>query len=146
MQYLHIMVRVSDLDESLKFFCNKLGFVEMGREEDQQQRHATVFLTASEDEGSARSGNAPLLALRHSWEREELSAGRNFGYITYGVEDIYDLCGRLMDAGVTINRPPRDGRSAIIKSPDNIAIQFLQKGEPLEPKDPWASMEDVGGW
>ncbi|GAB4238681.1 MAG: VOC family protein [Methyloligellaceae bacterium] len=139
MKYLHTMVRISDVEESLDFYCNKLGLVELRRREDEAGRYTLIFLCAPGDESAQ-------LELTYNWDPQEYSEGRNFGHIAYEVDDIYALCQRLMDAGVTINRPPRDGRMAFIRSPDKISIELLQKGEPLEIKEPWASMENIGTW
>ncbi|GBD40720.1 Lactoylglutathione lyase [bacterium HR39] len=146
MRYLHTMVRVSNLEESLDFYCNKLGLVEVRRMENPQGRYTLVFLAAPEDLGSAREKRAPLLELTYNWDPEEYTIGRAFGHLAYEVENIYETCRRLMEAGVTINRPPRDGRMAFIRSPDNISIELLQRGEPLPPQEPWVSMPNVGTW
>jgi lactoylglutathione lyase len=146
MQYLHTMVRVADLDESLDFYCNKLGLEEVRRMDNDKGRFTLVFLAAPEDVERARQDKAPLVELTYNWDPEEYSGGRNFGHLAYQVDDIYGLCQHLMDSGVTINRPPRDGRMAFIRSPDGISIELLQKGEAQEPKEPWASMENTGGW
>jgi len=139
MKYLHTMVRVTDLDASLDFYCNKLGFKEVGRYESQQGRFTLVFLAAPGDEEAQ-------VELTHNWDPEEYDEGRNFGHLAYQVDDIYALCQKLMDAGVTINRPPRDGHMAFVRSPDNISIELLQKGESLAPEEPWVSMESQGHW
>ncbi|NCP19865.1 MAG: lactoylglutathione lyase [Erythrobacter sp.] len=146
MEFLHTMIRVSDLDESLDFFCGKLGLVETSRKEVEAGRFTLVFLAAPGDAQSARETDAPLVELTYNWDPEEYSGGRNFGHLAYRVEDIYALCQRLMDRGVTINRPPRDGRMAFIRSPDGISIELLQKGESLPPQEPWSSMENTGNW
>lgn len=146
MQYLHTMVRVSDLDESLDFYCNKLGLVEISRREVDAGRFTLVFLAAPEDEERARRDRAPMVELTWNWDPEEYSGGRNFGHLAYRVKDIYALCQSLMDAGITINRPPRDGRMAFIRSPDNISIELLQEGDPLPEQEPWKSMENTGTW
>ena len=146
MRYLHTMVRVRDLDESLDFYCGKLGLVEVRRAEYPRGRFTLVFLAAPEDVERAKRERAPLLELTWNWDPEEYTGGRNFGHLAYEVEDIYDLCQRLMEAGVTINRPPRDGRMAFIRSPDGISIELLQRGEPLPVREPWASMPNVGTW
>ncbi len=146
MRYLHTMVRVRDLEESLEFYCGKLGLVEVRRAEYPQGRFTLVFLAAPEDVERAKRERAPLLELTWNWDPEEYTGGRNFGHLAYEVEDIYALCQRLMDAGVTINRPPRDGRMAFIRSPDGISIELLQRGEPLPVREPWASMPNVGSW
>jgi len=139
MKYLHTMVRVTDLDASLDFYCNKLGLQEVGRHDSEQGRFTLVFLAAHGDEEAQ-------VELTHNWDPEEYGEGRNFGHLAYQVDDIYALCQKLMDAGVTINRPPRDGHMAFVRSPDNISIELLQKGESLAPEEPWASMENQGHW
>ncbi len=146
MRYLHTMIRVSDLDQSLDFFCEKLGMVEIKRHEVEQGRFTLVFLAAPEDVEAARLSSAPMVELTYNWDPEEYSGGRNFGHLAYSVDDIYALCQKLMDAGVVINRPPRDGRMAFIRSPDGISVELLQKGEALEPSEPWLSMENTGTW
>ena len=147
MQYLHTMVRISDMDESLDFYCNKLGMQEVRRTESEKGRYTLIFLAAPDDAGRARSeDNAPLLELTYNWDPESYSGGRNFGHLAYRVDDIYATCQRLMDQGVTINRPPRDGRMAFVKSPDGISIEILQKGDSLPPSEPWSSMENTGSW
>ena len=147
MQYLHTMVRVSNLDESLDFYCNKLGLVEISRRDVEAGRFTLVFLAAPEDERRARSADrAPMLELTWNWDPEEYSGGRNFGHLAFRVDDIYALCQSLQDAGITINRPPRDGHMAFVRSPDGISIELLQKGESLPPREPWASMENTGSW
>lgn len=139
MRYLHTMVRVSDLDESLDFYCNKLGLVEQRRKEVEAGRFTLVFLAAPGDESAQ-------IELTWNWDPEEYGEGRNFGHLAYAVDDIYATCQRLMDGGVTINRPPHDGRMAFVRSPDNISIELLQAGEPLSPAEPWASMQNTGTW
>lgn len=146
MRYLHTMVRVSDVDRSLDFYCNKLGMKEVRRTESEQGRFTLIFLAANEDEASGREARAPLIELTYNWDPEEYTGGRNFGHLAYEVDDIYDLCQRLMDNGVTINRPPRDGRMAFIRSPDGVSIELLQKGEAQPQKEPWASMPNTGTW
>ena len=146
MQYLHTMVRVSDLDRSLDFYCNKLGLVEINRHDHEKGRFTLVFLAAPGDEERARMDKAPMVELTYNWDPEEYGGGRNFGHLAYRVDDIYALCQHLMDSGVTINRPPRDGRMAFVRSPDNISIELLQKGEPLPAREPWRSMENTGTW
>ncbi|MAY29347.1 MAG: VOC family protein [Aurantimonas coralicida] len=146
MRYLHTMVRVSDVDASLDFYCNKLGMVETRRVESEKGRFTLIFLAGQEDMPGAKETRAPLLELTHNWDPEEYSGGRNFGHLAYEVDDIYATCQDLMDKGVTINRPPRDGYMAFIKSPDNISIELLQKGEAKEPAEPWASMQNTGSW
>ena len=140
------MVRVADLDASLDFYCNKFGLTEVRRVESQQGRFTLVFLAAPEDEAAGRERKAPLVELTYNWDPEVYSGGRNFGHLAYEVDDIYAVCDRLMKAGVVINRPPRDGRMAFIRSPDNISIELLQKGEALAPAEPWSSMSNTGVW
>ena len=147
MNYLHTMVRISDLQESLDFYCSKLGLVEISRKDSEKGRFTLVFLAASGDETGARdAASAPMLELTYNWDPEAYTGGRNFGHLAYRVDDIYDLCARLMKHGVTINRPPRDGHMAFIRSPDGVSIELLQKGEPLAPAEPWLSMENTGAW
>ncbi len=139
MRYLHTMVRISDIDASLDFYCNALGLHEVRRMENEQGRFTLIFVAAPGDE-------AACIELTYNWDPEIYSEGRNFGHIAYEVEDIYAACQRLMDAGVTINRPPRDGRMAFVRSPDNISIELLQAGKALEPAEPWVSMPNTGRW
>lgn len=146
MRYLHTMVRVSDIDASLDFYCAKLGMVEIRRVESEQGRFTLIFLAAPDDEAQARETRAPMVELTYNWDPEAYSGGRNFGHLAFQVDDIYALCDRLMKSGVTINRPPRDGRMAFIRSPDNISIELLQKGDALAPAEPWASMPSTGVW
>jgi len=146
MRYLHTMIRVSDLDATLDFFVNKLGMVEINKYEIEAGRFTLVFLAAPEDADAARENNAPMVELTYNWDPEEMGGGRNFGHLAYVVDDIYATCQRLMDGGVTINRPPRDGRMAFVRSPDNISIELLQKGDALPSQEPWASMENIGEW
>lgn len=146
MQYLHTMVRVRDVDESLDFYCNKLGMVETRRYESEQGRFTLIFLAAPDDTELAGERNAPLLELTYNWDPEEYSGGRNFGHLAFAVDDIYDACQTLQDGGVTIRRPPRDGRMAFVRSPDGISIELLQKGDALEVREPWASMPNDGEW
>ncbi|SDJ54094.1 VOC family protein [Microbulbifer yueqingensis] len=146
MEYLHTMVRVSDLEESLRFYCEKLGLQEVHRKDSDKGRFTLVFLAAPGDAESARENKAPLLELTYNWDPESYGGGRNFGHLAYRVDNIYAICQRLMDEGVTINRPPRDGHMAFVRSPDGISIELLQKGEALEPQEPWASMENTGTW
>ena len=146
MEYLHTMVRVSDLDQSLDFYCNKLGLVETRRLENEKGRYTLVFLAAEKDLDRARETRAPLVELTYNWDEHEYQGGRNFGHLAYRVDDIYETCRKLMDAGVTINRPPRDGYMAFVRSPDNISIELLQRGEPKPPQEPWASMPNTGTW
>ena len=146
MQYLHTMLRVGDLDRSLDFFCNKLGLVEINRRDYPQGRYTLVFLAAPADVEAARAEKAPMVELTHNWDTSQYDGGRNFGHLAYRVDDIYALCQRLMDAGITINRPPRDGHMAFIRTPDGISIELLQKGESLPPREPWQSMPNTGSW
>ena len=146
MEYLHTMFRVSNLEQSLDFFCNKFGLVEVRRIENEKGRFTLVFLAAPDDVEKSRDTRAPLLELTYNWDEHEYSGGRNFGHLAYRVDDIYETCRRLMEAGVTINRPPRDGYMAFIKTPDNISIELLQRGEPKPAQEPWASMPNTGTW
>jgi lactoylglutathione lyase len=146
MRYLHTMVRIRDIDESLDFYCNKLGLVETRRFDNEKGRYTLIFLAAPKDAARARSERAPEVELTFNWDPEKYAGGRNFGHLAYKVDNIYDACKRLMDAGVTINRPPRDGSMAFVRSPDNISIELLQEGDPLEPAEPWKSMANTGEW
>lgn len=146
MEYLHTMVRVGNLDAALDFYCGKFGLVETRRTENEKGRFTLVFLAAPGDLDKARSTNAPLLELTYNWDEHEYQGGRNFGHLAYRVDDIYATCQKLMDQGVTINRPPRDGYMAFIRSPDGISIELLQRGSPLAPQEPWASMPNTGSW
>ena len=146
MQYLHTMIRVSDLDASLDFFCAKFGLVEVRRVSNEAGRFTLVFLAAPEDLDLAKERNAPLVELTHNWDPEPYTGGRNFGHLAYRVDDIYALCDRLMKAGIVINRPPRDGRMAFIRSPDGISIELLQAGDAKAPAEPWKSMPNTGAW
>lgn len=147
MQYLHTMVRVSDLDESLDFYCNKLGLVELSRKDSEKGRFTLVFLAAPDDkERACGADRAPMLELTYNWDPEHYDGGRNFGHLAFRVDDIYTLCEQLRRSGVTINRPPRDGRMAFVRSPDGISIELLQAGGALEPQEPWVSMENTGTW
>ena len=139
MKYLHTMVRVGDVDASLEFYCDQLGLKELRRHDNEQGRFTLIFLAAPGDEDAQ-------IELTYNWDPEEYGEGRNFGHVAYRVDDIYALCRKLLDAGVTINRPPRDGRMAFVRSPDNISIELLQKGDALPPQEPWASMENSGHW
>ena len=140
------MVRVKDLDQSLDFYCNKLGLKEVRRFDHEGGRFTLVFLAGSEDEAAAIENKAPLVELTYNWDTEEYDGGRNFGHLAYEVDDIYATCQKLMDSGVVINRPPRDGHMAFIRSPDGISIELLQKGEDLPAQEPWSSMENTGSW
>jgi lactoylglutathione lyase len=146
MRYLHTMVRVADVEASLDFYCNKLGMVEVRRIENKEGRFTLIFLAASEDKDAGVATRAPLIELTYNWDPEDYKGGRNFGHLAYEVDDIYATCQRLMDMGVTINRPPRDGNMAFIKSPDGISIELLQKGPAKEKSEPWASMANTGTW
>jgi lactoylglutathione lyase len=146
MEYLHTMVRVGDLDAALDFFVNKLGLVETRRIDRPEGRYTLVFLAAPGDVERARDSKAPLIELTHNWDEKAYEGGRNFGHLAYRVDDIYQTCDRLMKGGVTINRPPRDGYMAFVRSPDGISIELLQKGEPLQKSEPWASMPNTGSW
>jgi len=146
MRYLHTMVRVSDIEASLDFYCNKLGLVEIRRTESEAGRFTLIFLAAPEDKELGLSEQAPLLELTYNWDPEEYTSGRNFGHLAYVVDNIYELCQSLLDNGVTINRPPRDGRMAFVRSPDGVSIELLQKDTPLEPAEPWLSMKNTGAW
>lgn len=139
MKYLHTMVRISSVEDSLDFYCNKLGLAEIRRHDDEKGRYTNIFLAVPGNEDA-------MVELTHNWDPEEYQGGRNFGHLAYGVENIYELCQHLMDNGVTINRPPRDGRMAFIRSPDNISIELLQEGEALAPAEPWTSMPNTGKW
>lgn len=146
MQYLHTMVRVRDLDQSLDFYCNKLGLVEVNRYDNEGGRFTLVFLAAPEDVERAQDDKAPMVELTYNWDPEDYQGGRNFGHLAYRVDDIYEVCQRLMDNGVVINRPPRDGHMAFVRSPDGISIELLQKGDSLAPAAPWADMPNTGSW
>ncbi len=146
MKFLHTMVRASNLDDSLDFYCNKLGLVEVNRYDSEAGRFSLVFLAAPQDIDSARAGQSPLLEITYNWDSEAYDSGRNFGHLAYQVSNIYHTCQNLMDAGVTINRPPRDGHMAFIRSPDGISIELLQEGESLAPAEPWSSMANIGNW
>ncbi len=146
MRYLHTMVRVSDLERSLDFYCNKLGLKEVRRVDNKGGRFTLVFLCAPADVEHAAKGQAPLVELTHNWDPEDYKGGRNFGHLAYRVDDIYETCRRLMDGGVVINRPPRDGHMAFVRSPDGISVELLQEGPPKPPAEPWASMPNTGNW
>ena len=149
MKYLHTMVRISDIEDSLNFYENALGMVEVRRSESKAGRFTLIFLAAKEDLEQAKLNRAPLLELTYNWPSDEKTSyqtGNSFGHLAFEVENIYEFCQRLVDRGITINRPPRDGYMAFIKSPDGISIELLQKGERLSPKEPWASMNNVGSW
>ena len=150
MRYLHTMVRVGDLDTALDFYCAKLGLEEVRRQENAKGRFTLVFLAAPEDaailSGEKTSALSPMVELTYNWDEKNYSGGRNFGHLAYAVSDVYALCAKLMAAGVTINRPPRDGNMAFIRSPDGISIELLQQGDPLPPQEPWLSMPNTGVW
>jgi lactoylglutathione lyase len=146
MRYLHTMVRVKDIDASLHFYCALFGLVEVRRYENEKGRFTLIFLAAAEDEEAARNDKAPCLELTYNWDTEDYTGGRNFGHLAYEVDDIYATCQKLMDGGVTINRPPRDGHMAFVRSPDGISIEILQKGGSLAPAEPWTSMGNTGAW
>ena len=146
MQYLHTMVRITDVDASLDFYCNKLGLVQVRRVDNEKGRFSLIFLAAPGDAAIAQTTHSPLVELTHNWDPEPYGGGRNFGHLAYAVDDIYALCKKLHDGGVTINRPPRDGKMAFVRSPDNISIELLQKGDALVPAEPWKSMPNTGVW
>lgn len=146
MRYLHTMVRVSDLDASLRFWCDHLGLVETRRMENEKGRFTLIFLAAPKDLARSEAERSPEVELTFNWDPETYTGGRNFGHLAYKVEDVYAACQRLMDGGVTINRPPRDGHMAFVRSPDGISIELLQEGEALAPAEPWASMPNTGVW
>jgi lactoylglutathione lyase len=146
MRYRHTMVRVRDLDASLDFYCNKLGLVETRRVDRPQHKYMLVVLAAPQDAERAKSERVDEIELTYNYDTEDYGSARNFGHLAYEVDNIYDACQRLMDKGVVINRPPRDGNMAFVRSPDLISIELLQKGTPLEPKEPWKSMPNVGTW
>jgi lactoylglutathione lyase len=149
MRFLHTMLRVRNLDEALDFYCDKLGLKEVSRREDDKARYTLVFLAAPGDEpliAAAKGRKAPLLELTYNWDTEDYGEARYFGHLAYEVEDLYEHCERLMKAGITINRPPRDGVMAFVRSPDKHSIELLQKGDPLPPKEPWKSMPNTGKW
>ena len=147
MQYLHTMVRIRDVDASLRFYCDLLGLKEIRRTDSESGRFTLIFLAAPEDEADARSDRkAPMLELTYNWDPEDYDGGRNFGHLAFRVDDVYAACRTLQDGGVTINRPPRDGYMAFVRSPDGISIELLQKGDRLAPVEPWASMANTGSW
>ncbi|HXY58650.1 MAG TPA: VOC family protein [Methylocystis sp.] len=146
MQYLHTMVRVADLERALDFYCAKLGLVEIKRMESEKGRYTLVYLAASLDIESAKATGAPMIELTYNWDPEEYGGGRNFGHLAFSVYDIYAVCQKLRDSGVTINRPPRDGHMAFVRSPEGISIELLQRGAPLPPREPWKSMPNTGSW
>ena len=146
MRYLHTMVRVRDLEQSLKFYCGLLGLKELRRVDNERGRFTLVFLAAPNDASRAATEDAPMVELTHNWDPEAYTGGRNFGHLAYRVDDIYETCQRLLDGGVTINRPPRDGHLAFVRSPDGISIELLQEGGAKAPAEPWASMANTGAW
>jgi lactoylglutathione lyase len=146
MRYLHTMVRARNLDETLDFYCDKLGLVEVNRYDSESGRFTLVFLAAPEDIAESGQTKAPMVEITYNWDPEDYEGGRNFGHLAYRVDDIYATCQRLLDSGVTINRPPRDGHMAFVRSPDGISIELLQAGESLAPQEPWASMANTGSW
>jgi lactoylglutathione lyase len=146
MRYLHTMVRVKDVDASLKFYCEHFGMSEVRRIENEKGRFTLIFLAASDDKEKAMQDMAPCLELTYNWDPEDYDGGRNFGHLAYEVDDIYAICQKLMDNGITINRPPRDGHMAFVRSPDGISIEILQKNGALEPAEPWLSMPNTGTW
>ena len=146
MQYLHTMIRISDIDASLRFFCDGLGLSEVRRYDSESGRFTLIFLAATDDMDAARTQKAPLIELTYNWDPEDYTGGRNFGHLAYRVDDIYALCTRLQDLGITIHRPPRDGHMAFVKSPDGISIELLQSGDALPPSEPWLSMPNTGSW
>ena len=146
MEFLHAMVRVSDLEQSIDFYCGKLGLIEISRHENEKGRFTLVFLAAPGDADAARSAKSPMVELTYNWDKEDYKGGRTFGHLAFRVDDIYALCERLAHRGVIINRPPRDGHMAFVRSPDGISIELLQKGASLPPQEPWASMPNTGAW
>ena len=146
MKYLHTMVRITNIEKSLDFFCDKLGLLEIRRKEVPEGKFTLIFLAAPEDENTAIETRSPEIELTYNWDPENYDNGRNFGHLAFSVKNIYETCQKLMDGGVTINRPPREGRMAFVKSPDNISIELLQQGDNLEISEPWASMESIGSW
>lgn len=146
MRYLHTMVRITDIASSLSFYCGALGMTEIRRVENEKGRFTLIFLAAPEDEARAKSEKAPMLELTYNWDSEDYGSGRNFGHLAFVVDDIYATCAKLQAAGVTINRPPRDGHMAFVRSPDQISIELLQKGDALPQQEPWASMPSTGSW
>ncbi|MDA8631712.1 VOC family protein [Litoricolaceae bacterium] len=146
MQYLHTMIRISDIAASLRFFCDGLGLSEVRRYDSESGQFTLIFLAATDDMDAARTQKAPLIELTYNWDPEDYTGGRNFGHLAYRVDDIYALCTRLQDLGITIHRPPRDGHMAFIKSPDGISIELLQSGDALPPSEPWLSMPNTGSW
>ncbi len=146
MRFLHTMIRARNLEETLDFYCDKLGLVEVRRYDSEAGRFTLVFLAAPDDIGTAESDMSPLVEITWNWDSEDYDGGRNFGHLAYQVDNLYDTCQRLMEKGVVINRPPRDGHMAFVRSPDGISIELLQSGKPLEPQEPWSSMDNSGSW
>lgn len=151
MKFLHTMVRVKNLDESLDFYCNKLGLIQVKRTDYEEAKFSLIFLAASEDENSAKDSDSPTIELTYNWpdengKTEDFTSGRNFGHLAFRVDDIFEKCKQLQEHGIVINRPPRDGYMAFLKSPDGVSIELLQKGEALTPIEPWKSMENTGTW
>ena len=146
MRYLHTMLRITDINASLDFFCEKLGLVEVSRKESEKGRFTLIFLAAPNDVERAREEKSPMVELTWNWDPEELTGGRSFGHLAYRVDNIYQTCQKLMDSGVTINLPPRDGHMAFVRSPDGHSIELLQEGESLPPQEPWISMDNTGTW
>ena len=146
MEFLHTMVRITNIDASIDFYCNKLGLVEFSRKEYEKGKFTLIFLCAPDDLKLAEQDRKPLLELTYNWDKETYTGGRNFGHLAFSVQNIYETCQKLLDNGVIINRPPRDGHMAFINSPDGISIELLQKGDSLEPQEPWLSMENSGSW
>jgi len=145
-RFLHTMIRARNLEETLGFYCDKLGLVEVRRYDSEAGRFTLVFLAAPDDIGTAESDMSPLVEITWNWDSEDYDGGRNFGHLAYQVDNLYDTCQKLMDKGVVINRPPRDGYMAFVRSPDGISIELLQAGKPLEPREPWISMDNSGSW
>ncbi len=146
MEYLHTMIRISDVEESLDFYCNKLGLLEVSRQDYKDGRFTLIFLAAPEDMDKVKEHRAPMIELTYNWDPEEYTGGRNFGHLCYRVDNIYEFCTKLVDSGITINVPPRDGYIAFIRSPDGISIELLQKGDALSKTEPWQSMPNTGEW
>ena len=146
MKYLHTMIRINNIEESLDFFCNKLGLVETRRKDVPEGKFTLIFLAADEDNENAVISKSPEIELTYNWDSEKLGKGRNFGHLAFSVKNIYKTCQQLLDNGIEINRPPRDGRMAFIKSPNEISIELLQQGESLTPQEPWKSMNNTGDW
>ena len=146
MRYLHTMVRISDVEQSLRFYCEVLGLQQFRRHDSEQGRFSLIFLAAPEDLEACKRGQAPALELTWNWDPEQYSGGRNFGHLAYEVDDIYAACAHAQSLGVVINRPPRDGRMAFLRSPDGVSVELLQKGEALAPAEPWASQANIGSW